>query len=99
MFARLKKTLVESYVGTIALGWIFAQSILHLINVITAPLGAWEQQQLMTKMHMADASHAPVSLLLYLPELIAAIALALVGLLLLRWLYYSPSTVEVSSPE
>jgi hypothetical protein len=32
MFKRLKKTLVESYVGAIGLGWLFAQGILHFLR-------------------------------------------------------------------
>jgi hypothetical protein len=37
MFERLKKTLVKSFVGAIALGWVFAQGILHFAYVCSAP--------------------------------------------------------------
>jgi hypothetical protein len=36
MFERLKQSVVESYVGAIALGWLLAQSPLHFANIFTA---------------------------------------------------------------
>jgi hypothetical protein len=90
MLVRLKKALVESYVGAIALGWIFAQSIFRLINVVTKPLSEWEAQRVLSELRMSNASQSGFSLRSSIPELVAALALALVGLLLLRWLYYAP---------
>jgi hypothetical protein len=41
MFERLKNILVSSYIGTIALGWIFAQGILHFAYIFSAPVVGW----------------------------------------------------------
>ena len=41
MFKRLKRALVTSFVGTIALGWVFAQVILHFAYIFSAPIAGW----------------------------------------------------------
>lgn len=99
MFSKLKTALVESYVGAIALGWIFAQSILHLVGVITTPLSVWEQQRFMRELRIGDVKHLGFPFQSSIPQLIAAIALALVGWLLLRWLYYSPNVNYPAVPD
>jgi hypothetical protein len=38
MFERLKQSVVESYIGAIALGWLLAQSLVHFANIFTARL-------------------------------------------------------------
>jgi hypothetical protein len=38
MFERLKQSVVESYVGAIALGWLLAQSPVYFANIFTAPV-------------------------------------------------------------
>ena len=97
MFGRLKTALVESFVGAIALGWIFAQAVLHLIGAVTAPLSEWEQQRFFSELRVGD--HLRYPLLAWIPELTAAIGLAAVGLLLLRWLYYSPIVDHVATQD
>lgn len=97
MFGRLKTALVESFVGAIALGLIFAQAVLHLISAITAPVNEWEQQQFFSELRVGDQLRYP--LLAWIPELIGAICLAAVGLLLLRWLYYSPIENHSGTPD
>ncbi len=97
MFGRLKTALVESFVGAIALGWIFAQAVLHLIGAVTAPLIEWEQQRFSSELRVGD--HLRYPLLAWIPELTSAIGLAAVGLLLLRWLYYSPIVNHLAAPD
>ena len=41
MFERLKKSLVDSFVGAIALGFVFAQGILHFASMFSAPFNGW----------------------------------------------------------
>ena len=41
MFERLKRALGTSFVGAIALGWVFAQGILHFAYIFTAPVAGW----------------------------------------------------------
>ena len=97
MFDRLKRALVESFVGAIGLGWIFAQGVLHFADIFTAPIAGWivrdEYKQ------FADHVAVPSGLLLRdaLPELVRAFFLLLIGYVLLRWLYFKP--VEVKGVE
>lgn len=89
MFDRLKRALVTSFVGAIALGWLFAQGLLHLAFVFSAPIGNW----LMRREYrgMIDRPNLPgFSLQDALPELAKSLALLLISYLLLRWLYFQP---------
>jgi hypothetical protein len=96
MFKRLKRALVTSFVGTIALGWLFAQGIVHFTNIFSAPLAGWlvrreyrgviEQANTATGFSPQDA----------LPELVRSVSLLLLGYLLLRWLYFKPLEQEAT---
>jgi predicted acyltransferase len=90
MFRRLRRALVESFVGAIALGYLFAQAILHFAGIFSAPVAGW----LMRREYPAAMEHANVvtgfSMRDGLPELVRSLALLLVGYLLLRWLYFAP---------
>ena len=97
MFDRLRRALVESFVGAIGLGWIFAQGVLHFSGIFTAPIAGWivrdEYKQ------FADHGAAPSGFLLRdaFPELVRAFSLLLIGYVLLRWLYFK--SVEVKAVE
>jgi hypothetical protein len=41
MFERLKRALVESFMGAIALGYLLAQCILHFVNIFASPIAGW----------------------------------------------------------
>jgi hypothetical protein len=89
MFERLKKILVSSYIGAIALGWIFAQGILHFANMFSAPIAGW----IMRREYRGLMEHATVTgftLRDSLPELVKCLSLLAVGYFLLRWLYFGP---------
>lgn len=97
MLEQLRHALVKSYVGAIALGWIFAQAILHFAFMFSTPVASWlmrreygpfmNRPQLPTGFSLQDA----------LPELIKCLALFLIGYLLLRWLYFKPLREETSA--
>lgn len=97
MLKQVKKILVESYVGAIALGWIFAQSILHFTFIFSAPVASWIQRRqyggLISGAHISTA----FSLQDAVPDLVRSISLLLAGYLLLRWLYFKP--IEEETPE
>ena len=38
---RLKKAVVDSFVGAIALGYLLAQGIVHFANTFSAPIASW----------------------------------------------------------
>src|SRR5437016_305111 len=90
MFRRLKQALVESFVGAIALGWLLAQAITHCAHTIIAPLISW----LLRDEYRAMTGHSvrPAALLLkdFVPELLRALALLIIGYFLLRWLFFVP---------
>ncbi len=90
MFKRLKRALVTSFVGAIALGWLFAQGILHFANIFSAPIAGWlmrrEYRGVMERANTATG----FSLQDAVPELVRSFSLLLVGYFLLRWLYFKP---------
>jgi hypothetical protein len=98
MLERLKQSLVESFVGAIALGWLFAQGILHFVEIFTAPVTGWivrnEYRGLM------DRANVPAGFLVRdtLPELLRSFSLLLVWYVLLRWLYFSPLKKDTPEP-
>jgi hypothetical protein len=98
MFKRLKKALVTSFVGAIALGYLFAQGILHFASIFSAPVAGW----LMRREYRGVMDHANVearfSLQDALPELAKSVSLLLVGYFLLRWLYFTPLEQETEEP-
>ena len=95
MFERLKNALVNSYVGAIALGWVFAQGILHFAYMFSAPVAGWLTRREYHGMTDRDISTS-FSLQDALPELIRSFSLVLVAYLLLRWLYYKPLAAETT---
>jgi hypothetical protein len=100
MFERLKQSLVESYVGAIALGWLFAQAILHCANIFAAPIVGWVSRSEYRR--FADHSVGfPSNLMLRdsLPELAKSCSLLLLGYVLLRWLYFKPIEKRGPTPE
>jgi hypothetical protein len=93
---RLKRSLEESFVGAICLGYLFAQGFIHLAYVLTAPVAGWISRkeysdlrlksEISTKFYFQDA----------LPELARAVSLLLLGYILLRWLYFKPVPREAA---
>jgi|SRR6476646_3763146 len=97
MFERTKRVLVESYVGSIALGYLLAQGILHFVNVFASPVASWfSRKQYEALVPGATASAVGFPLEAALPELIRFFLLLLIWFFLLRWLYFKPSNNETS---
>jgi hypothetical protein len=96
MFERLKKALAYSFVEAIALGWIFAQGILHFTDVFSAPFANW----IMRREYPGFLDHVTgstsFSLQYALPELARSVCLLALGYILLRWLYFKPVVNEIS---
>ena len=96
MFERLKRFLVNSFVGAMTLGWVFAQGILHFAYVFSAPVAGWITRR---EYHgIADRATISTSFSLQdaLPELVRSFSLLLVAYVLLRWLYYKPLAPETT---
>jgi hypothetical protein len=95
---RLKQSLVNSFVGAIALGWILADCILHFVSIFTTPISRW----LMGKEYPEFTGRAAVSTGFpfqdALPELVSFLLLLLLWYALLRWLYLKP-LAESGNPD
>ena len=90
MFERLKRTLVESYVGAIALGYLLAQVILHFVEIFASPVAVWVSRNYYQSIVPRTTPSAGLSFQDALPELERFLVLLLVWYLLLRWLYFKP---------
>lgn len=98
MLSSLKTALVSSFVGTIAIGWIFAQAILHFAYVFSAPITSWLVRREYRNFTDRPVVTTGISLQDSVPELVKFLSLLLLGYLLLRWLYISPSSQKTSEP-
>ena len=96
MFRRLKKALVTSFVGAVALGWVFAQGILHFAYAFSSPLAEWVRLREYQRFTNCAATTAPAGLAFHdaLLELVKSLSLLLFGYFLLRWLYFEPLEQE-----
>jgi hypothetical protein len=99
MFERLKRALVDSFVGAIALGYLLAQSILHFVNIFASPIAGWvSRNNYRGILPGGGASIAGFSLKDALPDLSSFVVLVLVWYLLVRWLYITSPKTDVSKP-
>jgi hypothetical protein len=98
MFDRLKGALVKSYVGAIALGYLFAQGISHFVNIFASPVAGWVSRNEYREVMPHGSAIAGFSLKDTLPELVRFLFLLLVWYLLVRWLYFTPLKKEDSEP-
>jgi hypothetical protein len=99
MLDRLKQALVETYVGAVALGYLFAQGILHFVNIFASPVAGWISRKQYGGLGPRTASLPGFSLQDGLPELVRFVLLLLVWYVLLRWLYFQPLKKETSKPK
>jgi predicted Kef-type K+ transport protein len=101
MLERLRQTLVESYVGAIALGYLLAQDIILLVNVFSSPIAAWaarrETEQFLPMLSTLRPQGAPQLTQAQrfpfengLSSLMGFLVLLLLWYLLFRWLYFRP---------
>jgi predicted Kef-type K+ transport protein len=88
MLKRLRRALVESFVGAIALGWLFAEAIIHFAWILGSPVATWLARR--DGLSNPTASSATLHFQTALPELIKFVTQLFVGYALLRWLYYKP---------
>ena len=98
MLDRLKRALVETYVGAIALGYLFAQAILHFVNTFASPVAGWISRKQYGGLVEHTTALPGFSLQDALPELVRFSLLLLVWYALLRWLYVKPLAKGISEP-
>jgi len=88
MSDRLKRALVESFIGTIALGYLLAQALLYFVGIFSRPVEQWVQQRMYPTLAANASQSFPIEAAL--PQAISFIVLLLVFYVLLRWLYFQP---------
>jgi hypothetical protein len=98
MIERLKRALVESFVGAIALGYLLAQCILHFVNIFASPIAGWISRNQYRAFMPNGAALPGFSLKDALPDLSKFVVLSLVWYLLVRWLYFTPPKTDASKP-
>jgi hypothetical protein len=98
MFKRLRKALVTSFVGAVALGWVFAQGILHFAYAFSAPLAEWVRRREYQRFTNCTTTTTPTGIFFHdaLLELVRSLSLLLFGYFLLRWLYFKPLEQETT---
>ena len=87
MFDRLKRVLVKSFIGTIALGYLLAQAILYFVSIFPSLAAGWVA---------GGTAFAASRLETALRQAVAFVVLLLIWYGLLRWLYFSPPREEKS---
>ena len=98
MFERLKHALVGSYVGAIALGWLFAQGVIQFVNIFAAPVASWIARTECGKLTGDAAGSARFWPQEAVPELVRFFLVLLVWYILLRWLYFKPLKKQTLNP-
>jgi hypothetical protein len=96
MLKRMKKALVTSFVGAIAVGWVFAQGILHFAYAFSAPLADWLRRREYQMFTAATTTQRGFFFQEALLELVRSLSLLIFGYLLLRWLYFKPLEQETA---
>lgn len=98
MLERLKRALVESFIGTIALGYLLAQCILHFVNIFASPIAGWVSRSDYRTIMPSGSALTGFSLKDALPDLSRFVVLFLVWYFLVRWLYFTPPKTHASEP-
>jgi hypothetical protein len=97
MLNRLRKVLVESFVGAIALGWMLAGIVTHFVSIFATPVANWiGRSEYRDVLRTGNYPTAGFSLQDALPEVIRFIVLLIVWYVLVRWLYFQPIAPAVS---
>ena len=98
MLDRLKRVLVESFVGAIALGYLFASAILNFVNIFVAPVAGWASQKTYPGI-IRQNNTLGLPLQVAIPQLVSFLVLVLVWYILLRWLYFAAPAIDESVAE
>src|ERR1039458_5085021 len=90
MFERLRRAMVESFIGAIGLGYLFAQGIMHFVSIFASPVAHWVSRYELHEVMPRETASAVFRFRYALPELIDFLLLMSVWYVLLRWLYFTP---------
>jgi hypothetical protein len=98
MLNRLKRALVDSYIGAIALGYLLAQVFLYFISIFSAPVTGWIAEKRTAELMNRPPISTPLLLQNALPQLMNFVVLLIVWYILLRWLYFEKPLEKTASP-
>jgi hypothetical protein len=90
MFDRLKRALVETYVGAIAMGWLLATAVVDFVSIFSSPVQGWVSRNVLRGLPNNTAL-VPFQPQDALPELIKTVLVLLLWYVLFRWLYLKPA--------
>jgi hypothetical protein len=97
MIDRLKRVLVESFIGAIALGYLLAEVVLYFVRVFDSPISAWAARNLYRGLVPGATASSGSPLQAAASPAVAFILLSVVWYLLLRWLYFTSLKKEESA--
>lgn len=98
MLEQLKRTLVDSLIGSVALGYLLAVDILSFVNVFVSPAEALITRSELPGLMGRTQASAGFPFRDALPQLASFLLLSLVWYLLFHWLYLKPFKKENSEP-
>ncbi|HEY6467573.1 MAG TPA: hypothetical protein VIY69_16345 [Candidatus Acidoferrales bacterium] len=98
MLRRLKNTIVESYVGAIALGYLLAQCVLHVVGIFAAPVAGLISERQYREISPTAPVLPSIPYYLALPEAVRFVVLLLLWYFLFRWLYLTPAKPDLVEP-
>lgn len=96
MLERIKRTLVDSYIGAIGLGYLLAQVILYFVGIFSAPVAGWVVQKQTGEFMNRPSAPMDLIMLRSIPQLIDFVLLLVLWYILLRWLYLGKPKRETS---
>lgn len=101
MLERLKTALVDSFVGAIAIGLLFAEGIQRVAYTFSEPMTRWLMERTQQQSGRLSGSFLPqpkFPIEIAIPYLFAALFLLAVAFVMLRWLYF-PAAKEQDQTE
>jgi len=101
MFDRIKRVLVKSFIGAIALGYLLAEIARYFVNIFTAPLLAWTTRRYFRGVIPSTVTSPHPTLEALIAPAVAFVLLLSLWYILLRWLYFTPVVEEstTANPE
>jgi hypothetical protein len=99
MLSQLRRTLVDSYVGAIGLGWLLADIVVNFAKVFTSPLAKWFVRREYGSLLEHQSAPRGFSLEDAVPDLVSFLVLLIVWYILMRWLYFKPIEPVLAEPE
>lgn len=99
MLERLRRSVVESFIGAIGLGWLLAEIVLNFVGIFASPVASWITRREIPRM-TDQMMRVPTDFFLRdaLPGVIRTVLLAVIWYILLYWLYIRPAKERSLQP-